>query len=137
MREKLMKLITEGRHKCAYSLCEKCEVIFACNCIDELIANHLINKGVTIQKWIPVTERLPEEHESIFAKSYGTERWNPAMFRKISNDVLAIVKYENGTRAVKTVHTTDGEWRFTNHYGAKEVTHWMPMPEPLKDGEGQ
>lgn len=26
-------------------------------------------------KWIPVTERLPEEHDSIFAKLKGTEKW--------------------------------------------------------------
>lgn len=26
-------------------------------------------------KWIPVTERLPEEHDSIFAKFKGTEKW--------------------------------------------------------------
>ena len=85
--------------------------------------------------WIPVTERLPEEHESIFAKAYGTEKWNSLMFRNISDDVLAVVKYEDGTKKVKTVHTTDGEWRFTNLYGAKEVTHWMPLPEPPKVGE--
>lgn len=79
-------------------------------------------------KWIPVSERLPEEHDSIFAKIYKTERWKPLMFLKISDDVLAVVKFEDGTRKVKTVHTTDGEWQLISHYGAKEVTHWMPLP---------
>ena len=83
-------------------------------------------------KWIPVTERLPEEHESIFAKVYRTERWEPLMFLNVSDDVLVVVKYENGGTKVKTAHTTDGEWRLINIYGAKEVTHWMPLPEPPK-----
>lgn len=26
-------------------------------------------------RWIPVTERLPEEYDSIFAKFKGTEKW--------------------------------------------------------------
>lgn len=83
-------------------------------------------------KWIPVTERLPEEHESIFAKVYRTERWEPLMFLNVSDDVLVVVKYENGETKVKTTHTTDGEWRLISIYGAKEVTHWMPLPEPPK-----
>ena len=81
-------------------------------------------------KWIPVTERLPEEHESIFAKVYRTERWEPLMFLNVSDDVLVVVKYENGETKVKTTHTTDGEWRLISIYGAKEVTHWMPLPSP-------
>lgn len=83
-------------------------------------------------KWIPVAERLPEERESIFAKYYGTKKWDSLMFRKISNDVLAVVKYKNGERKVKTAHTTDGEWYIGNIYGAREVTHWMPLPSPPK-----
>ena len=84
-------------------------------------------------EWIPVSERLPEEHESIFAKLYKTDRWEPLMFKKISDEVLAVVKFEDGTRKVKTIHTRDGEWRFINLYKAKEVTHWMPLPEPPKE----
>lgn len=83
--------------------------------------------------WIPVTERLPEEHDNIFAKLYRSEKWEPLMFCKISDEVLAVVKYEDGTRKVKTVHTTDGEWRIIGLFGAKEVTHWMPLPEPPKE----
>lgn len=36
-------------------------------CVDNLISN-----GVTVQKWIPVSERMPDEHDSIFAELYGT-----------------------------------------------------------------
>jgi hypothetical protein len=122
MKEKLIELIRQGARGHTFMPTES-------------IANYLINNGVIIQKWIPVTEQLPEERDSIFEKFYGTKRWTPLMFRKISNEVLAIVKYEDGTRKVKTVHTTDGEWRLINLYQAKEVTHWMPLPEPPKEVE--
>lgn len=39
------------------------------------------------QKWIPVSERLPEEKETIFAKLKGTDKWRSAMFEKMSDDV--------------------------------------------------
>ena len=92
-------------------------------------------KAIQVPKWIPVTERLPEEHESIFAMLYGTKLWEPAMFRTTSDDVLAVVKFKDGKRAVKTVCTTDGEWRLLNIFGARDITHWMPLPEPPKEVE--
>ena len=95
----------------------------------------LMEKGKTMteMKWIPVTERLPEEHESVFAKIYATEKWEPHMFRMTSDDVLAVVKFEDGSSKVKVVRTTDGEYRLLNVFRAKEVTHWMPLPEPPKE----
>jgi hypothetical protein len=103
------------------------------------LADHLIANGVTLaednnvpSKWIPVTERLPEEHKSIFAKLHGTKNWMPGMFCTLSNTVLASVEYEDGTRSVKATHTKDGKWNLQNMHRAKEVTHWMPLPEPPK-----
>lgn len=97
------------------------------------VADHLIQNGVTIQKWIPVTERLPEEHDSIFAKLYGTERFLPGMFKTISENVLAVFVLEDGRKRVKETHTNEGKWNMSGVYGAKEVTHWMPLPEPPKE----
>lgn len=83
--------------------------------------------------WIPVTERLPEEHDSIFAKYYGTDRWDEYMYRKVSDNVLVTVMYPtSGTKCVINSHTEDGQWRcgvLYSIYGAK-ITAWMPLPEP-------
>lgn len=49
------------------------------------------------KEWIPVTKKMPEEHDSIFAKLKGTDEWKPAMFEKISKNVLATVEYDDGT----------------------------------------
>lgn len=59
------------------------------------------------RRWIPVKERLPQVGEwvMIFEKSGG-----------VSNVFVDFENYE--TR-------TDIEW-----FGADDVTHWMPLPEP-------
>lgn len=47
--------------------------------------------------WIPCSSgRLPEERESIFAKYKGTDKWNDAMFEKISDVVNVTVTDEEG-----------------------------------------
>lgn len=85
--------------------------------------------------WIPVTERLPEEHDSIFKSLYGTKNWLPGMFLKTSGMVLASIEKEDGTRMVKGMYTKDGVWYMDNLPWAKKVTHWMPLPEPPMEGE--
>jgi len=94
-----------------------------------------VGDGGTVQKWIPVTERLPEEHDSIFAKMYGTKKWMPAMFRKISNTVIACIESTDGKRKTVATYTKDGEWEKSARYlRGDKVTHWMPLPNPPKEG---
>ena len=101
----------------------------------EWLAEYLVANGVTVQEWVPVTERLPEERESIFAKMIGTPKEQPGMFAKGSGTVLVTVVYEDGSKGVTAMSTTDGKWRLGKLHRAKEVTHWMPFPEPPgKDG---
>lgn len=83
-------------------------------------------------KWVPTAERLPEERDSFFARFYGTERWMPAMFRKVSDEVIVCIKYKDGSTSVKTAKTHDGEWDISSIWAA-EVTHWMPLPAPAKE----
>ena len=86
-REKLIELLKECFDK-AMDFDEK--------------ADHLIENGVTIQRWIPVTERLPD----------------------IWQNVLSVSKY--GKVIVDYVFT-DGSW-----WSGRDVTHWMPLPEAPK-----
>lgn len=84
--------------------------------------------------WISVEDRLPEEHDSIFAKAYGTKRWADGMFRTISDEVLACVAFEDGHKVTMTLRTHDGAWALSSvHRG--HVTHWMPLPEPPKTND--
>ena len=62
VREKFVELLADL--SCNSEYCEDCE--FAKNidgCVrrqKEIIADHLIANGVTVQEWVPVSERLPE-----------------------------------------------------------------------------
>ena len=71
----------------------------------EAVADYLLDNGVTVQKWIPVTERLPE---------------NP-LERVLA---LCIGDYPVGNPKIDTDRYKDGRWV---RYG-KDVTHWMPLP---------
>lgn len=88
-------------------------------------------------KWIPVSERLPEEHDSIFAKLYGTDKWNDALWRTRSKEVLVTLEYEDGIRTVKSSHTTDGKWSIEKKTTLSKfkVVAWMELPEPYKENQ--
>ena len=75
------------------------------------VADHLIANGVTVQEWIPVTERLP------FAE-YGE-----------SDDVLALTEFG----MMRTLYFDGGNWCFqSGDPYLHKVTHWMPLPDPPK-----
>lgn len=83
--------------------------------------------------WIPCNERMPEEHDSIFKKWKGTDKWNNAMFEKDSDDVNVTVEFEDGTRKTRTAHTLDGRWNIEKGYLKRKVIAWQPLPEPYKE----
>lgn len=89
-------------------------------------------QGVTLQEWIPVTKRLPDEHESLFARFKGTDKWLNAMFMTISDPVIVCAECENGERIVRTANTVDGVWKVKDIFCPCKVTHWMPWPNPPK-----
>lgn len=79
---------------------------------EEYTADHLIANGVTIQRWISVEERLPEDGKIVLA--FGKRHATSGQFR--------------GTGRKPNLWI----WR-GNMY--KDVTHWMPLPEPPKGEE--
>ena len=118
VREKLIAVFEESDKKCLNTSCDKCEYFgFKRDCTRMMEVDHLIAHGVTFatdnnvgSKWIPVTERLPEDiYERVLVKvdSCNILVGNP----KIDTD-----RYDLGM------------WvRYGSH-----VTHWMPLPEPPK-----
>ena len=75
------------------------------------LVDYLIAHGVTVQEWIPVTERLPEKGE----------------------DVLVFNTRENWTGFAWL--RPDETWTalgFDFPFDLGEVTHWMPIPQPPK-----
>lgn len=101
---------------------------------DEWQEKHINTSTDTSSGWIPCSERLPKEHDSIFAECKGTNKWNEAMFEKISDDVNVTVKYENGTVKTMTTHTIDGKWKIDSIVKC-EVIAWQPLPQSYKAGD--
>jgi len=70
---------------------------------------------VAPMEWIPVTERLPDFEGCLLCMS-------KTAFGLSGQDVLY---YEDGEFSYNGIDKLEGE----------TVTHWMPLPEPPKDGE--
>ena len=73
------------------------------------LVEKLIAEGVTFQKWIPVTERLPEPGVEVYVcDTYG-------------DCFLSWMKDGCGGHSY---------WFYTE---CGEITHWVPLPEPPKE----
>ena len=82
----------------------------------EAVADYLLDSGVTVQEWIPVTERLPEEGEYVLC-------------------VLKGFSYGGKIQVCKFVPADKfKEKPYFEHFrnGFPTVTHWMPLPQPPK-----
>jgi hypothetical protein len=92
------------------------------------VADHLIANGVTIQKWIPVSERLPEKDGKyqVYIDGHINKGIHHAYFAK---DARKVDKFDFRCRWKNVWYGYDNEW---GHYEVDAVTHWMPIPEPPK-----
>ena len=91
-----------------------------------------------VQRWIPISESMPEEHDSIFAKFKGTPRWNKYMFEKMSDKVIVTSELEDGKRIVEPAYTVDGRWSVEVKAIRRKIIAWCPLPTPYrKDGENE
>lgn len=80
------------------------------------IADHLIDNGVTVQEWISVDDRLPEEGEYVLC-------------------VLKGFNYGGKIQVCKFVPADNFKDKpYFEHFrnGFPFVTHWMPLPQPPK-----
>ena len=77
----------------------------------EYLADYLINNGVTVQEWVSVKERLPQEKVNCIV------HYKHAYCDNDDYWAIGICFY-------------DGE-KFKMDWSYK-VTHWMPLPKPPK-----
>ena len=85
--------------------------------------------------WILVEEKMPPEHDSIFAKLKGTDRWRKPMFEKTSDRVQVTVEDKNGKCTTTTATTVDGQWHCDLLGMCKDykITAWQPLSEPYRE----
>ena len=92
------------------------------------LADHLIANGVTVQKWIPVTERLPENKGDylVTKQLFGDSYVRVVSFAK---DGRKVSRYDFHNRWKNVWYEYDREYGYIT---IDSVTHWMPLPEPPK-----
>lgn len=82
-------------------------------------------------KWIPVTERLPEEdgrYLTLYPLKTKPRIWRHKVYG-FAKDLVEVDKYEFNEHK-SGFYGYDGEY---GYYEDKDVTHWMPLPEPPKE----
>lgn len=104
---------------------------------DSMATLRELTEKVESFEWIPVSEMLPGEHDSVFADLYGTDKWDSKLWRKVSNRVLVTIKYDDGARIVKESYTCDGKWVDEKRSINCKVVAWMPMPKAYKEKENE
>lgn len=85
---------------------------------------------VNIPRWIPITERLPEENTEVLISYRYKEGEGDT-----SHVEIAITTY--GTMYIGLTKVKDWRPSFEYFHSNYEVIAWMPLPEPYKGGEGE
>lgn len=62
------------------------------------------------EKWIPISERMPDEDEDVHV-------------------------YRGKGHGIITAYRSEGRWYSHQHDILRDVTHWMPLPEPPKEDQ--
>ena len=90
----------------------------------ENAANILIDNGVTVQEWVSVKDRLPDENGRYLAVK---KRIAPDKLGGNRTDIVILRFFvDNGFKM--PTHIPD----WINEEINDEVTHWMPIPQPPK-----
>ena len=126
VREKLVDLLDEAEewaeHKCDELDCEKCPAgKMKGNCVQLLMVDRLIAHGVTVQEWISVKDRLPDNKENDWVLAQVVE----------DNGFMHIPKVMEYRQQRNDWYEETFGW-LSEHNGAFTVTHWMPLPQPPK-----
>ena len=108
VREKLVELLQNAK---AAMKSENLSCDIARNMF---VVDFMMSNGVTVQEWISVDDRLPEDGEYVvcIAKRNPFSRFMPMVARIEKNGWANPI---------------------TEQY-ISEVTHWIPMPQPPKGG---
>lgn len=90
------------------------------------LADYLVKNGVTVQEWIPVTERLPERDKEVLLIVNG---WEDRLY------YTGCLHRQEAERSWLTgIESKASDWKIWGFSYLREpsVTHWMPIPNPPK-----
>ena len=91
-------------------------------------ANQRNSNASNVQEWIPVTERLPEQDKEVLLIVHG---WEDRLY------YTGCLHRQEAERSWLTgIESKASDWKIWGFSYFREpiVTHWMPLPEPPKEG---
>ena len=104
------------------------DINFTCDRHIDLIKAIPAEDVAPAKKWIPVSERLPEEKcKCLVYKKYT----GLSALVSFTNDLESIDEYDFQGQKRWGFFYYDSEYGYCESLG---VTHWMPLPEPPKEG---
>ena len=109
VREKLVELLTDNLPRCGNLPSWDNPLQLSCDEQVQRIADHLIMNGVTVQEWISVDDRLPDDNDR----------------------VIAFRPNEPETSGYK--YCVMWGWSVKASLKHRGITHWMDMPQPPKE----
>ena len=122
VREKLVELLTDNLPRCSNLPSWGTPLQLSCDEQVQRIADHLIMNGVTVQEWIPVTERLPERDKEVLLIVHG---WEDRLY------YTGCLHRQEAERSWLTgIESKASDWKIWGFSYLREpiVTHWMPLP---------
>ena len=87
------------------------------------IADHLVSNGVTVQEWIPVKDRLPEQPPNRVdeqGRSWVTQNIDCIVY---DGKIVFVAHYSFQNKFF---------WYSDTLHPLKNITHWMEIPQPPK-----
>ena len=112
VKEKLVELIHNARINALWHNAQN---------KDEYITDMLMEDGVTVQEWISVDDRLPDNKEHDWVLAQVVE----------DNGYMHIPRVMEYRQAKNDWFEETYGW-LSEHNGVFTVTHWMPLPNPPK-----
>lgn len=118
-REQVISLLREDCKSCGDHFCNKCQAIYQCGTMHasdllEADAKRIAELEAQVPKWISVNDRLPEPGITKLIVTVRHEHGN----------IVDMARYLGPQEGWDLV-----SWKLWD----KNVTHWMPLPEPPKD----
>ena len=125
MREKLIELLADDVCPMFMVFGESMDDL-----VDYLIANGVtLDYQVSSSKWISVKDRLPALHTDEYEEPDGSR-----MQFEVSDDQLVITASGDQVKARYETGVVFQGWVGDFGNTVRNVTHWMPLPEPPKGG---
>lgn len=123
-RERLVELMKESVKNCdPGTSCLHCRYRTQTDCMERITADYMIAHGVTVQRWIPVTERLPDTIPCGAGMAYSEA------VNVLTTGRTVLTAIWDGTDFIADAEFWEAE--------GEEITHWasvpLPPPEPPKE----